>query len=595
MNKIGAHPLGHDSSICTIDHAKKDIFAISTERVSRFKHDYRFVSALLENFCKIDINTKLVISFREINTDRIKYGNLKYELDLILKKYKNTIKSKKNKYFKTLSIFMMSPYDLYKIASLRNKLKLLSTKSDTEGFSEFISNKYGVKKENIVYYDHHFSHACSTYYSAPLKFKNNSLIMTLDGQGDDYFCKIYKVEDNKPLELSCSSNNASIPLLFSIFTGVAGFTPNADEGKLEALACYGLLSKDNELYKVLDNAFQYNKKFEISLKKGNNDFPFYSISKQYGEISIYFKKWLEKIGEKNFAAAIQLFFEEFFLKYIKDIKIKYNINNIAFSGGGFANVKLNLRIVEAQIFNEIYIFHAMGDDGNAFGALVYDDFCDGIDVDWIRRDNMPYYGTSYTKNEVEKILENNREKINFEYLGESSYRSLAEDVANNKICALFQGRMEYGPRALGHRSIVANPRNPQIREDINLKFKKREWFQPFCPSILEEEREKLFEISYPNKYMTCAFTVRKEFAKELPSIVHIDNTARPQFVEKHDDEYYFKFLKELQKINKYGVVLNTSFNIHGKTIVMTPTDALDDFFACGIDALYIENFKVVKK
>ena len=237
----------------------------------------------------------------------------------------------------------------------------------------------------------------------------------------------------------------------------------------------------------------------------------------------------------------------------------------------------------------------MGDDGASFGALVYDDVCDEIDVDWIRGDNMPYYGTSYTKDEVKKVLENNKEKINFDYLGDTSYLNLAKDISDNKICALFQGKMEYGPRALGHRSIIANPRNPQIREDINLKFKKREWFQPFCPSILEEEREKLFKVSYPNKYMTCAFTVKDEFAEELPSIVHVDNTARPQFVEKKDDEYYFNLLKELQKINKYGVVLNTSFNIHGKTIVMTPQDALDDFFACGIDTLYIENFKVVKQ
>jgi len=595
MNKIGIHPFSHDSSICMINHEKKEIFAISTERVSRFKHDYRFVSPLLNKFCDINKDTKFVISLNDVNVNYIEYFDNKFKLNNILKVHKSLLKLSKSKISKFYKLLLRSPSDAIELILLQRRIKLTTSKKDQKGFSTFLALKYGINESNIEYIDHHFSHACSTYYSAPLNFKNNSLIMTLDGQGDGSFCKVYVVEDNKPVEVSASSNDASIPLLFSIFTGVAGFTPNADEGKLEALACYGTLSKENELYKVLDQAFEYDDKFEITIRKNNKDFPFHSVSKQFSEISIYLEKWKNKIGDKEFSAAIQLFFEEFFLQYIKDIKAKYNINNLSLAGGGFANVKLNLRVVEGKVFNEVYIFHAMGDDGASFGALVYDDVCDGMDVDWIRDDNMPYYGVSYTKEEVEKVLKDNKEKIIFDYLGGTSYYSLAKDISDNKICALFQGKMEYGPRALGHRSIVANPRNPQIREDINLKFKKREWFQPFCPSILEEERERLFKVSYPNKYMTCAFTVKDEFAEELPSIVHVDNTARPQFVEKQDDEYYFNLLKELQKINKYGVVLNTSFNIHGKTIVMTPQDALDDFFACGIDALYIENFKVIKR
>lgn len=595
MNKIGIHPFSHDSSICMINHEKKEIFAISTERVSRFKHDYRFVSPLLSKFCDINNRTKFVMSLEDVNVKYIEYFNNKYKLNKILKVHKSLFKLSKSKISKACRLLLKSPGDLIELILLQIKIKLMTSERDQKSFSTFLALKYGVNENNIVYIDHHFSHACSTYYSAPLNFKNNSLIMTLDGQGDGSFCKVFVAENNKPVEIAASSNDASIPLLYSIFTSVAGFTPNADEGKLEALACYGTLSKENELYKVLEQAFEYNDNFEITIKKNHKDFPFYSISKQFTEISMYLDNWKNKIGEKEFSAAIQLFFEEFFLRYIKNLKTKYNINNISLAGGGFANVKLNLRVVEDKVFDEVYIFHAMGDDGASFGALVYDDVCDGVDVDWIRGDNMPYYGTSYTKEEVKKVLEDNKEKINFDYLGNTSYYNLAKDISDNKICALFQGKMEYGPRALGHRSIVANPRNPQIREDINLKFKKREWFQPFCPSILEGEREKLFKVSYPNKYMTCAFTVKDEFAEELPSIVHVDNTARPQFVEKRDDEYYFNLLKELQKINKYGVVLNTSFNIHGKTIVMTPQDALDDFFACGIDALYIENFKVVKQ
>jgi carbamoyltransferase len=595
MNKIGIHPFSHDSSICMINHDEKEIFAISTERVSRYKHDYRFVAPLLDKFCDINKDTKILVSIDDVNVKYIEYFNIKYKLSTILKPHRVYLNSSKSKKSKIAKLFLKSPISGLKTILMQIKMQSIIIEKDQKSFSSFLAQKYGADEKNIKYIDHHFSHACSTYYSAPINFKNNSLIMTLDGQGDGAFCKVFIAKNNIPFEVSKSSIDASIPLLYSIFTSVAGFTPNADEGKLEALACYGNLSKENELYKVLNNAFQYNKDFEITIKDNNKEFPFYSMANQSKEISIYLEKWKERLGDQEFSSAIQLFFEEFFLKYIKDLKVEYNLDNISLAGGAFANVKLNLRVVEDNVFDEVYIFHAMGDDGASFGALIYDDVCDGLDTDWIRDDNMPYYGTSYSEDEVKSVLENNKDHIDFEFLGDTSYCNLAKDIKDNKICALFQGKMEYGPRALGHRSILGNPRNSQVREDINLKFKKREWFQPFCPSILEEEREKIFKFSYPNKYMTCAFTVKDEIADELPSIVHVDNTARPQFVEMKDDVYYFNLLKELKKINKYGVVLNTSFNIHGKTIVMTPQDALDDFFACGIDALYIENFKVVKK
>ena len=450
MKKLGIHPFGHDSAICIIDHEKKDIFAISLERITRFKHDYRFAHPLLEQFCDIDEETKFVISMLDVNVDRIEFGEKNYQLDNLTKKHKSVLKSDKSKISKAFEIFKFNPFDLFKFYSLKIHLNSLSFERDLNGFASFLSKKYGVKVDNIKYTDHHFAHACSTYYSAPSEFKNNSLIMTLDGQGDGSFCKIFKVENNKPIEIASSPNDSSIPLLYAIFTGVAGFTPNADEGKLEALACYGDLTKENELYKLLEKSFSFNDNFEIVINKNNPDFPFYSISKQYGEIGKFLKLWKEKIGDKDFSAAMQLFFEEFFLGYIQQIQQKFKAKNIAFAGGGFANVKLNLRVIEANIFENVFIFHAMGDDGCPLGALIYDDVCDGINVDWIRNNSMPYYGTSYTKDEVEIVLRKSIDKITYQYLGKTSYIELAKDITENKICALFQGKMEYGPRALCH-------------------------------------------------------------------------------------------------------------------------------------------------
>ena len=156
---------------------------------------------------------------------------------------------------------------------------------------------------------------------------------------------------------------------------------------------------------------------------------------------------------------------------------------------------------------------------------------------------MPFFGNSYDSNDVYKILCKNKDHIKFEYIENDSYKVLAKRISEGKICALFRGRMESGPRALGHRSILANPCDPGIRDQINLKFKKREWFQPFCPSILADDRKDLFEKSLPNKHMTCAFKIKDEFAPDLPSVVHVDGTARAQFIEKEDDHYYFNLIK----------------------------------------------------
>ena len=155
--------------------------------------------------------------------------------------------------------------------------------------------------------------------------------------------------------------------------------------------------------------------------------------------------------------------------------------------------------------------------------------------------------------------------------------------------------MEFGPRALGNRSILANPLSESVKDDLNLKFKKREWFQPFCPSILIEEKDRLFTSAYNNKHMTCAFTLKNEFVTSLPGITHVDGTARAQFVSMTTNARLFNVLQEFKELTGFGVLLNTSFNIHGKTIVLTPRDALDDFMSCSIDVLYIGNFRVRRR
>jgi carbamoyltransferase len=208
---------------------------------------------------------------------------------------------------------------------------------------------------------------------------------------------------------------------------------------------------------------------------------------------------------------------------------------------------------------------------------------------------MPYWGPEFSKKEVEEELKKWEKEIAYLDLGDNWEDIVAELIANGKIVSIFQGRMEFGPRALGNRSVLGDPRTMKTRDRINSTIKRRPWFQPFAPSVLAEEKDRLFEKAYLNKHMTMAFRVKKVYWDKIPSAMHVDGTARAQFVEKKDNPSYYKIIEKFKEKTGYGIIVNTSFNLHGRTIVMTPEHAIRDFIDCGIDAMVIEGFLVVNK
>ena len=306
-----------------------------------------------------------------------------------------------------------------------------------------------------------------------------------------------------------------------------------------------------------------------------------------------------EIGRENIAAAVQGYLEDTVLTYVKQLIDQYKIKDICLSGGNFANVKLNMKLYEKAGLENLYIIPAMTDSGAGLGALILNlrekklvNFKTFKDKKYI----MPYWGPYFNNEAIRKSLK--KFEDNIVICDETNglwHENFAKLITEGKIGGLFQGRMEFGPRALGNRSIIGDARSLKTKERINSVVKGRPNFQPFCPSILEEDREKLFEKSYKNKHMTCAFKMKKEFAKILPSAVHIDDTARPQFVEENDNENYYKILKEIKKITGYGVVVNTSFNKHGRTMVMKPEDALSDFLDSKLDFVCFQGIFVFKK
>lgn len=585
MSKFGLHPAGHDTCVVKIDHTKNDIYALSYERVTRKKHDDRFPKQILRRMLEAEEHAEIIVPIKdELNGSTIKFYDSKFNYlnsRLTLGRINN-----KREYLYFKNIFLL--FKIFRFFFFdRKNLHIKNLNS----FKKQVLRQLKNNNITIKFVDHHLSHACSAYYFAPSNFKDSSLVITLDGQGDGAFCKVYTVKQNRLHEEVYSEPSSSIPLLFTIATKAIGFTPNSDEGKLEALAAFDNLARENPVFKILEKSFYFDEYLKIRLNK-SIEFPFDNISLSYDDIFNYFLS-LQKIHSSAVVAGgVQKFFEDFFVKYIAEAQKRFSLKNACFAGGGFANVKLNRQIFEQKIFENIYIFPAMGDDGAALGALIQDDFESGVNIEWVRSLTMPFFGDEFSRDEVKKTLLKNSTKVKFTDLNNEYHKFIAEDLAKGLICAHFKSRMEFGPRALGNRSILANPLIKTITSDLNLKFKKREAFQPFCPSILDEEADKLFDSYYLNRHMTSAFTVKRKYVDKIPGIVHIDGTARAQFVNENTNFDLYTILQKFKSITGYGALINTSFNIHGKTIVRTPQDAIDDFIDCRIDVMYIEGFRV---
>ena len=276
--------------------------------------------------------------------------------------------------------------------------------------------------------------------------------------------------------------------------------------------------------------------------------PFYDID--------WLKEQRKKVGDENFCASVQSYLEDTIVAYLNYAYEKYPINNLCLSGGVAANIIMSLNIYERTKFRNIYVLPPMADDGLAIGSAILTAIDLEEDVSWLKDYIMPYFGDSFSREEVKKALDS-FDNVTYEDIKNDWPQEAAISVSQGKICALFQGKMEFGPRALGNRSIIANPMLEGTRQKINSTVKRRPAYQPFCPSILEEERERLFKNSFSHKYMAIAFRMKEEFIKDLPCAVHGEGTARPQFVEEKDNPNYYRYLTALKDITGYGVSLNT--------------------------------------
>jgi len=478
---------------------------------------------------------------------------------------------------------LKSRKDFYKIYFFEHYRLLRAKFSLIEKLDASLSNfmlRQALKKLKIhgtVYrIDHHTCHAASAFYSSGFR---KCLVITADARGDGISSTVSIADERGIQRLSSSPESASMGHFYGGVTEVLGFRYASDEGKTEALSAFGSYS---DAYEKL-GAYVYVD--EIALQ--GHMAPYQRL------ISAPFSRLLKNFKREDLAYAAQTILEKTFCELTRRAVEATSISCIALAGGIFLNVKLNKKIMELSSVKDVFIHPAAGDHGIPTGAgfTIYNELY-GLKP---RRWEHVFLGNEYREEEVRSILIRNNCKFDFieeigAYVGE-------ELLPKGKIVGWFQGRMEYGPRALGARSILADPRRVNLLKKIRVTIKKRPNFQPFCPSMLKEtERKYVFNPKkVDSSFMIIAFDAKQRMINEAPAVVFVDTSTRIQTVKKEHNKQFYDTMKSFAKVSGTPILLNTSFNKSGEPIVCTPSQALHDFRTSGLDSVVIGNFLLSKK
>jgi carbamoyltransferase len=454
-----------------------------------------------------------------------------------------------------------------------------------------IKRKIGFTKAKIKFFDHHLTHQV---YAEMMRDWDEYISMSYDGGGEKYSTQIVHVKNGARLAQESYNWPNSLGHFYSYFTGFLGFKMLEGEYKMMGLAPYGKPLYVDELEKYI---LKVNKSLGYELNTKLCDYHSALKGEFNPEIENLFCKKRHPNSSPNedhlnLAHSVQLVFERALKSLLMSFKEKYNIttDNIIISGGCALNVSANGILLTEKIFNKIMIPPAPHDSGCAIGASILAAGTIQIDKNSLRN---PYLGRTFTSEEI-KILLKDRNIDFVEVEDDIEYcKQIAGLISENKIVAWFQGASEFGPRALGNRSYLANPKTDQIRDIINEKIKKRELFRPFAPSVLEHRSKEYFYMNQDSPYMNIVAKVKESKIQEIPAVTHIDGTARVHTVNKMNNPKYFELISAFEKITKTPVLLNTSFNIQ-EPIVYSPSNAIDTFINSGVDILAIESL-IIKR
>ena len=562
MNILGFSCYYHDSAAALLRDGKI-VAAAEEERFTRKKHDNSF-----------PINSiRYCLDHAKITPEEIDYVVF-YEKPL--RKFERILQS-------TVETFPKSFFQFYRAIPIWTSERL--------NLRKLLKKKLGYRGK-VLFLEHHTSHAASCFFASPFK---EALILTVDGVGEFTTTRISVGKQNKIVPIKEIQFPHSLGLLYSTFTAFLGFKVNNGEYKVMGLSPYGKPRYYERIRKLIeikdDGSFALNLKYfsyTYSNKMFNKNFIklFGNPRKPNTEITRY---------HKDIAASVQRVLEEVLFKILSHAKEITRQNNLCMAGGVALNSVCNGKIVESNMFKRIFVQPASTDAGSAIGAALYT-YNQYLKKKRVYVMDNVYLGPRFSDEELLSILEKYSRSIVFKKLDRRSLiRKTAELLNENKIIGWFQGRMEFGPRALGNRSILANPRNKNMKDIINKKVKHREAFRPFAPSVLEEEADKWFELPKNIKrspFMLFVFKVKKEKQGLIPAVTHVDGTSRIQTVSRKQNPLFYDLIKSFYKLTGVPMLLNTSFNVRGEPIVMSPEHAVKDFLRTGIDYLVINNYLI---
>lgn len=590
MNILGIH-YGHNATIALVQNGKLT-FAVSEERFNRLKNSKGFPVLTLDYIYKNILKPREVDLAVLFQKDYLGYLDLK----------RNNFKSIRdfslgNDSFNRCYSFknqLIERTGAYKIRSLvgriLNRWRRNIDKRSQESINYF-SKSLQIPREKIIYSDHHASHAYATCFN--LNPAQKTLIFTMDGEGDGLSSTVNIFHNYKMKRISSNPIPVSLGYFYAEITKLLGMIPNEHEFKVMGLAPYAKQEKAQALYERFKDLITLNSRLEFEAKLPMNRISYYLLEKLYNQ------------RFDTIAAFAQLFLEEKVLEWVKAWIKKTAIHDLALAGGVFMNVKLNQKILELKEVNSLFPVPSAGDESTALGAACYgyiklcQDKKKKLELQPVKD---LYLGTSYSNNEVEKFLSENRYfgKYKIEKFSEklAIEKKIAQLLAENQIVARFKGRMEWGARALGNRSILANPRDRNTVREINERIKNRDFWMPFAPSILEEDAQH-YLVNPKNifaPYMAITFDTTDLAREHLVAAIHpYDFTSRPQIVSKDWNPSYYYLISEFKKLTGIGGVLNTSFNLHGEPNVEGLKDAFYTFENSGLKYLAVENFLVLRK
>ena len=447
---------------------------------------------------------------------------------------------------------------------------------------------------DVYFIRHHLCHAANAFF---LSNFNEAAIITADFKGELESTTLSIGKKNKIKNIYSDNMPNSLGVFYSTFTELLGYKPDSDEWKVMAISAYD--AKDKNIINKIKNTYKL-----IGDGKVEFDQSFYK-STVLDRPNLFTPKLLKLLGGQNYekiknsdwhkavAYGMQYCAEEIALYLINYLYKKTKLKNLAASGGFFMNSVLNGKILEKTNFKNIFIPFAPTDAGNSIGASLYIAHC----IYNKKRkviNNESFIGPVFSKKEVTKILSSKR--IKFKKIDKDFSKNIAELIDKNKILGFFSGKMEFGDRALGNRSILADPRKAKIKDEINSAIKYRESFRPFAPIVIEEYASKFFEVDngFTNQYMEKVVKVRDRFKHKIPAVVHLDGSCRVQTINKKREPILYKILLEFEKISGLPILLNTSLNLNGEPIVLSPEDAISTFYKSGLKQIVVEGHLIQK-